>query len=256
MLVDFSNPEFMERFLALYGVLPRAAPGSDEATRKALGTLPTGSRKTVLDLGCGPGAQTLSLASALPDSIIVAVDILPSMVVETAGRCRAAGAADRIVATIADMATPPVAPGSQDLVWCEGAIYSLGVTEALRTWRPYLSSSGCVAFTEPIWLRDDPDEEILRWWSREYSAITDAAGVRQAVADAEYRVIDSFVLLPETWLNGYYAPMEARLPGFLAEYGRDEISLEIAAAAEEEISMFRRFSDTYSYAFFVVSPEP
>ena len=122
LVVDFSHPDVFERFLALYGSLPRAAPGSDNATRSALRKLPEGPRKTVLDLGCGPGAQTLTLAAALPESTIVAVDVLPSMVVETAGRSRAAGAADRVVATVADMAAPPVALCSQDLVWCEGAI--------------------------------------------------------------------------------------------------------------------------------------
>lgn len=255
LLVDFSDPKTFERFLALYSTLPRAAPGSDEATRAALGTLPKGPRRTVLDLGCGPGAQTLSLATALLDSIIVAVDVLPSMVVETARRSRAAGATDRVVAAVADMSTPPVAHASQDLIWCEGAIYFLGVTAALRTWRPYLTGSGCVAFTEPVWLRCDPDEEIESWWSQEYPAITDATGVRQAIFDAGYRVVDSFVLPPEAWWNDYYSPMEARIPGFLAEYQRDEIALEIAAAAEEEISMFRRFSDAFSYAFFIVYPE-
>jgi trans-aconitate methyltransferase len=252
--VDLSNPEVLERFLAMYGALPRAAPGSDEATRAALATLPKGARKTILDLGCGPGAQTMSLAGALPNSDIVAVDVLPSMVVETARRSRAAGAANRIVAAVADMAAPPVAHGSQDLVWCEGAIYFLGVTTALRTWRPYLTGSGCVAFTEPVWLRCDPDEEIAIWWSTEYPAITDANGVRQAIRDAGYRVIDSFVLPAEAWWTDYYGPMEAKIPEFLAEYRRDEIALEIAAAAEKEISMFRRFSDAFSYAFFIANP--
>lgn len=255
LLVDFSKPEVFERFLALYGVLPRAAPGSDDATRAALAILPMEPRKTVLDLGCGPGAQTLSLADALPDSMIVAVDVEPSMVVETARRIRAAGVADRVVAAVADMAAPPVARGSQDLVWCEGAIYFLGVATALRTWRPYLTASGCVAFTEPVWLRSDPDQEIASWWSREYPAITDANGVRRAILDAGYRVIDSFVLPSEAWWNDYYGPMEARIPEFLAEYRRDTIALEIAAAAEKEISMFRRFSDSFSYAFFIVCPE-
>jgi trans-aconitate methyltransferase len=254
VLVDFSDPGVFERFLALYGALPRAAPGSDDATRAALRILPEGPRKTVLDLGCGPGAQTLSLAATLPDSTIVAVDVLPSMVAETARRSRAVGAADRIVATVADMAAPPVAFGSQDLVWCEGAIYFLGVTAALRTWRPYLTGGGCVAFTEPVWLRSDPDEEIANWWTKEYPAITDVAGVRQAILEAGYRVIDSFVLPAETWWNDYYRPMEARIPGFLAEYRQDEMALEIAVAAEEEISMFRRYSDAFSYAFFIASP--
>jgi trans-aconitate methyltransferase len=255
VLVDFSDPEVFERFLALYGALPRAAPGSDDTTRAALGSLPIGPRRTVLDLGCGPGAQTLSLAGALPESTIVAVDVLPSMVAEAARRIHAAGA-DRVVAAVADMASPPAAHDSQDLIWCEGAIYFLGVTAALRTWRPYLTRTGCVAFSEPIWLEKDPDEEIASWWSQEYPAITDEEGVRQAILDAGYRVIDSFVLPAEAWWNDYYAPMEARIPDFLSEYRRDKIALEIAAAAEKEISMFRRFSDAFSYGFFIASPVP
>jgi trans-aconitate methyltransferase len=255
LLVDLSDPEVLERFLALYGALPRAAPGSDEATRAALAALPKAPRGTVLDLGCGPGAQTMSLAAALPDSIIVAVDVLPSMVAETARRSREAGAQDRVVAAVADMAASPVAQGSQDLIWCEGAIYFLGVTAALQSWRPYLTGSGCVAFTEPVWLRPDPDQEIATWWSQEYPAITDSNGVRQAILEAGYRVIDSFVMPAEAWWKDYYSPMEVRIPEFLEDYGRDEIAQEIAAAAEEEISMFRRFSDAYSYAFFITSPD-
>lgn len=253
--VDFSNPDAFERFLALYGVLPRAAPGSDKATRTALGSLPKGTRRNILDLGCGPGAQTLSLASALPNSIVVAVDVLPSMVTETARRSRAAGLADRVVATVADMAAPPVALGSQELIWCEGAIYFLGVTAALRRWRQYLTGYGCVAFTEPIWLRSDPEEEIKSWWSREYPAMTDAAGIRQAIIVAGYHCIDAFVLPAQAWWTDYYRPLEARIPEFLREYPRDEVAQEIASVAEEEISMFRRFNDTFSYGFFIASPK-
>ncbi len=29
------------------------------------------------------------------------------------------------------MASPPVEPATQDLIWCEGAIYNKGVTEGL-----------------------------------------------------------------------------------------------------------------------------
>jgi hypothetical protein len=177
------------------------------------------------------------------------------MVVETARRSRTAGIADRIVVAVADMAAPPVAHASQDLIWCEGAIYFLGVTAALRRWRPYLTDIGCVAFTEPVWLRSNPDAEIASWWSAEYPAITDSAGIRHAIRAARYRVIDSFVLPAEAWWNDYYRPMEAKIPEFLEEYGQDEIARQVAAAAEKEISMFRRFSDAYSYAFFTAIPD-
>lgn len=253
--VDFNNPVVFERFLDLYGTLPRAAPGSDEATRAALSALPEGPRRTVLDLGCGPGAQTLSLAGALPGSMIVAVDILPSMVTETARRSRVAGASDRIVATVADMSAPPVAHDSQELIWCEGAVYFLGVTAALRTWRPYLTRRGCVAFTEPVWLQSKPSKEIKSWWSREYAAMTDATGINQAILDAGYDVVDSFILPTEAWWSDYYGPMELKIPEFLDEHPGDEVAREIAAVAEKEISMFRRFNDAFSYGFFVAVPQ-
>ena len=254
--MDFSDPATSERFLALYGVLPRAAPGSANSTQTAMDALPKGPRRKILDLGCGPGAQTLSLATALPDSIVVAVDVLPFMVFETARRGRAAGIADRIVATVGDMAAPPVALGSQELIWCEGAIYFLGVTAALRRWRQYLASYGCVAFTEPVWLQSDPGEEIKGWWSREYPAMTDTDGIRQAIHDAGYVLIKSFVLPAEAWWTDYYRPLEARIPAFLEEYPRDKVAQEIAGLAEEEISMFRTYHETYSYAFFVTRPGP
>ena len=252
--MDFNNPVVFERFLELYGTLPRAAPGSDEATRAALNALPKGPRRTVLDLGCGPGAQTLSLAGALPGSRIVAVDILPSMVTETARRSRAAGVSDRIIATVADMSAPPVAHDSQELIWCEGAVYFLGVTAALRMWRRYLTRRGCVAFTEPVWLQSQPSQEIESWWSSEYPAMTDMSGIHQAILDARYHLVDSFLLPTEAWWNDYYGPMELRIPEFLDEHPEDEVAQEIAAAAEEEISMFRRFNDAFSYGFFVAVP--
>ena len=69
-------------FLEIYGTLHRAGPGADEHTRRALRLVPGPPPRTVLDLGCGPGAQTVALASALTEARIVAVDRLPSMVGE------------------------------------------------------------------------------------------------------------------------------------------------------------------------------
>ena len=76
-------------------------------------------------------------------------------------------------------------------------------------------------------MRPDPDQEIATWWSQEYPAITDSNGVRQAILEAGYRVIDSFVMPAEAWWKDYYSPMEARIPEFLEDYGRDEIAQEI-----------------------------
>ena len=251
---DLSDPETLALFLELYGSLPRAAPGSAACTERALNLVPEGPRRTVLDVGCGPGAQTLSLAGTHPNSIVTAFDLLPPMVVEARRRCINAGLQNRVVTAVADMAAPPVAPASQDLVWCEGAVYNLGVTEALRRWRPVLRAGGCIGFSDAVWLEDRPADEIRRWWTAEYPAITNLEGVREAIAAAGYESISSFVLPAEAWWDDYYAPLERRLIGFLAANAGNSRAEGIAGAVREEISMFRRFGDTYSYAFFIVEP--
>ena len=61
-------------FFELHRDLPREGPGDDESTLRALALcteLP--ERPDVLDVGCGPGMQTLALAAAT-GGIITAVD--------------------------------------------------------------------------------------------------------------------------------------------------------------------------------------
>ena len=86
----------LELFLEVYGTLPRAGPGADAHTLRALELVPGPTPGTVLDLGCGPGAQTVALASALPEAQIVAVDNLPSMVSEANRRFVERGFDDRV----------------------------------------------------------------------------------------------------------------------------------------------------------------
>ena len=242
-------------FLEVYGTLPRAGPGGDEYTRRALELVPGEPVRTVLDLGCGPGAQTIALAAALPDANILALDLLPSMVEEADRRFSELGVDDRVVAMLGDMAEPPVADRSQDLIWCEGAIYNLGVTEALRTWRPLLAPGGTVAFTEPVWLVDHPPAEVRDWWTAEYPPMTDPTGVRSRIDAAAYRTVASFALPGSTWWDEYYTPMQRRIDELSARLPDDPVASEVASAAETEIDVCRRFGETYSYEFFVVQPD-
>lgn len=252
--MDGGDPRAFQLFLEVYGTLARAGPGGDEYTLRALGLVPAPAPRTVLDLGCGPGAHTLCLARALPEARILGVDLLPEMVAETERRITEAGLGGRVRAEVGDMAEPPVAPASQDLVWCEAAIYNVGVTEALTAWRPLLVDGGTVVFSDLIWLSWDPPDEIRSWWEAEYPAMVDDAGVRGRIGAAGYDTSAGFVMPPSAWWDDYLGPMQVRVEELRARLPDDPAAIEVADAAEAEIDVFRRFSDHFAYAFYVVRP--
>ena len=66
--------EGMEYFYELFSSLPRGGPGDNKSTRKAfsyLKNLP--DEPLILDIGCGPGMQTLELAK-ISNGKIIALD--------------------------------------------------------------------------------------------------------------------------------------------------------------------------------------
>lgn len=89
--MDLDDPHAFQLFLEVYGTLPRAGPGRDEHTTRALRLVPGPNPRTILDLGCGPGAQTACLARALPEARILALDVLADLVEEANRRFIAAG---------------------------------------------------------------------------------------------------------------------------------------------------------------------
>ena len=64
-MLDLANPRHRELFFSVHQNLPREAPGSTAVTLHALSMTNTPTQARVLDIGCGPGHHTLTLASAL-----------------------------------------------------------------------------------------------------------------------------------------------------------------------------------------------
>jgi len=55
--------EGMEYFYELFEALPRGGPGDNRSTRRAFNTIPKlPEQPLILDIGCGPGVQTIELA--------------------------------------------------------------------------------------------------------------------------------------------------------------------------------------------------
>lgn len=235
-------------FRALWEGLDRLGPGSDRDTRRALELTGLSGPLEVLDLGAGTGAASLTLLAALPKALVTAIDLHPPFLERARARADAAGFGERLTTLAADMAAPPVAPGTVDLIWSEGAVYQLGVAAALRAWAPLLSPRGLVVFSEPVWSTAEPDPE-LRAAFAEYPAMTPVPGVWDRIADAGYASVAGFLFREEAW-DAFYGPLAARERA-LREAGGDNRAL---AEARAEIALRERFREQYGYAMFLVRP--
>ncbi len=242
----------LEPLFALHEGLPRAGPGSEASTRRAIASLPVPSEPArILDVGCGPGAQTVVLAKLLQGHV-VAVDIFESFLRQVTANAEVSGLAGRVTTCVGSMDALPFPPGSFDLIWSEGAVYVIGVPKALELWRPLLRPGGCLAFTEACWFTDSPPAEAKTFWDQSYPGMTTVDGNRGRAVSAGYEVLASFPLPPEDWWETYYGPVRARIAE-LRDPWRDKPDLmAVLDETEHEIELFSRHADTYGYAFFVL----
>ena len=241
----------MEYFLAMYGAVPRAGPGSHEATRRAyelMSGLPESPR--ILDIGCGPGVQTVDLLK-ISGGYVVALDFLPLMVERTRSNAAQAGVADRLEVLEQDMRQMDFAPDSFDVVWSEGAIYNLGFENGLGTIRRLVRPGGHVAVSEAVWLKPDPPAPVLEFW-RQYPEIDTIENKLAAIDRLGYEREGHFVLPESAWTADYYDPMERLLAGKSKQWQGIPEGLAVIAEARHEIELYRKCSDYYGYAFFVM----
>lgn len=243
---------FWSYFYEIYEAIPRPGPGDRESTERALRLLPLLTRRhRILDIGCGPGAQTIDLARA-SEARIVAVDNHEPFVSRLADRAAELGLADRIAAQVGDMNDLRFADGSFDVIWCEGAIFIIGFANGLATWRRLLAPGGHLVVSELCWLRSDPPVEVAAFFTAEGADIGDMDARRKTIAANGYRLVGDFVLPAVGWWDNYYVHLGAELERFRVRHAGDEEALDVAARSQYEIDLYRKYSDHFGYGFFAM----
>jgi len=245
-------PRYWPIFFELYESLPRQGPGSRACATKALGfcrDLPP--TPAVLDLGCGVGGQTLHLAE-LTSGTIVAVDSHAPSIERLRATVAVRGLADRIRPLVGDMAAPGLPPASFDLVWSEGALYNIGLENALRVCHGLLRPGGYIAFTEAVWRKEDPPPEVKESFDLDYPTMGRVPDVLAAIERCGFSRIGHFTLPDEAWWDVVYTPMEIRMEELRRKYADDGAALAVLDKPAQEPAMHRRHSDYYAYVFFVV----
>jgi len=244
-------PELPEIFFEIHSGLPREGPGCFGATRRAFQMLDLPEYPAILDAGCGPGQQTLDLAS-LSNGRITALDNHRPYLERVEARARERGVADRITTCLGDMADLPFPPAFFDVIWSEGAIYIIGFQEGLALWRDFLKPGGYAAVTEITWLKPDPPPELAEFWAEAYPPMGDVAANAARVSRAGYDLLGHFTLPPSAWWDDYYGHIEAKLPSLRDKFRDQPDKLDFIAMEEAEMDLHRRYADFYGYVFYVM----
>lgn len=243
--------ELSDVFFELHRDLPREGPGDDASTLRALAMcteLP--QNPDVLDVGCGPGMQTVALTQAT-NGTVTAIDMHEPFLDQLRERAEAAGVRERINVMRADMADLPFGLHSFDLIWCEGAAYIMGLGEAFAAWRQFLRPGGYIVVTEISWLVVDPPAEVFDFFMRQYTGMRAMVGNLARIRAAGYEIVGHFTLPAESWWTDYMTPLAARIPMLLEKYADDEAALATINEAVEEDRIRREYGETYGYEFYI-----
>jgi ubiquinone/menaquinone biosynthesis C-methylase UbiE len=190
------NARLWDVFLDVQRGLPRQGPGNRDSTSRALslcGDLPENPR--VLDIGCGPGMQTLALAQEL-DSYVTAVDF-PAEYLDQLKTCiEAAEVMEQVEALAGDMNALAFAENTFDLIWAEGSAYIMGFAQALEALWPLKKPGGYLAATELVWLRPEAERtaEATAFFADEYPAMTDVKTTANMFRDHGHDLVGHFTL--------------------------------------------------------------
>lgn len=252
-----TSPRFSTIFYELFEALPRQGPGNRACAEKALGLCrDLAPSPAVLDLGCGVGGQTLHLAELLPGAHVTAIDCHAPSVARLGATVAERGLGGRVRPMVGDMARLEIPPESIDLVWSEGALYNIGIENALRVCRGLLRPGGYLAFTDAVWRRENPPPAVKASFDVDYPTMGRVTDILAVVAKTGFSLVHHFTLPDVAWWDDFYSPMERRIDELRGRYAGDAEALGVLDQLAQEPEMHRRYSDSYAYEFIVVRRPP
>jgi SAM-dependent methyltransferase len=241
---------YVSALIELHLGIGREGPGDLGFSREILGRLPTlPGDEPIADLGCGSGAASVLLAAHFGRTV-VCVDMVDEFLQGLRARADRSGVADLTAPLRADMGGLKPNQHQFSLIWSEGAAYNLTFDGALPAWRPLLVPGGLAVVSELSWFTDRRPAEPSGFWDAAYPAM---GGEGENIETAErqgFEVLFVERLPAEAWWPNYYTPLLAGADRLEAQ--ASPVMQDVITELRREAGLFRRFSDDYGYAFYVL----
>ncbi len=242
----------LELLIDFHADAERQGPGSTTDTLKALSFIDTEKNKPlkIADIGCGSGAQTITLAQNL-EGKITAVDLFPEFLSKLKNKAVSMGLQEKIETLEKSMEDLQFGKEEYDILWAEGSIYNIGFESGIKKWKDFLKTGGFIAVSEITWTTKYRPEEIDKHWKNEYPEIDTASGKIRILEENGFSPAGFFFLPQESWIENYYSPMEKRFDLFLEKHCNSDIAKNIVEGEKEEIRLYKKYRDYLSYGFYI-----
>ncbi len=242
----------MEIFFEIHKDLPREGPGNNESTKKAfefLKQLPP--NPYILDIGCGPGMQTIQLAK-MADCKIMALDTHQPFLDELNYRAKSESVQDKIETVNRSMFSLDFKDDFFDIIWSEGAIYIFGFGKGLKEWRRFLKKGGYFVISELSWLKQNQPEEVKGFWNEYYPSIKLIEKNIRIIKNLGFNFLHNFTIPESGWWDDYYIPLENRINLLRKKYKGNIEANKVLDQELEEIFLYKKYSEYYGYVFYII----
>jgi cyclopropane fatty-acyl-phospholipid synthase-like methyltransferase len=236
-------------FYEIFERMPRQGPGKSEYTRKALSFCRLPQNPQILDIGCGTGAQTVSLAEST-DGLITAVDNHMPFLDQLQKEAKQRGLDSRIKTLHADMNHLDLKQ-KFDLIWSEGAIFITGFEKGLQEFKKHLKPEGFMALTEVAWIKDNPPPEAVSFWEKEYPDIKDITQNKRIIRNAGYKLIHYFIMPQDAW-DEFYSNLKDITKKIKRKYEQNPDAEKTLDMISQEIEAYEQFGEFYGYVFYIL----
>jgi cyclopropane fatty-acyl-phospholipid synthase-like methyltransferase len=242
----------MKYFYELFSMLPRQGPGDNRSTQKAFSLLRgIPSHPYILDIGCGRGMQTIELAR-ISQGTVIALDNYQPFLDALMVQAQQARVAENIIPRCQSMLEMDFGENTFDIIWSEGALYFMGFANGLRKCRQLLKEQGYLAVTEIVYLSPDPPVALQKFFQYEYPDIGIVNNKIELIMSADLNLLSHFTLPKSSWMENFYAPMEKAISMLKEKYHNNEVALKVFENSQQEINLYREYSDYFGYEFFVM----
>lgn len=242
--------KYIKALIELHSGLKRQGPGDYDFSEEIIKQLPElPPNPGIADMGCGAGAGTLILAKKY-NSRIKAVDFSREFLDQLMDRAKKEGLADLIDPIECDMGNLDWEPGTIDLLWSEGAAYSITVESALNAWRPLMAVNGIVVISEMSYFSDNPPDIVVRYMENAYPDIKTEADNVELINSSGFKVLTVQRLPSQAWWDNYYDPLRKNIMAL--KDTDDSIMQTVIRETEEEMKFFKAYQEDYGYTFYVM----